>query len=563
MRRLGHVMTSVAMVIVLAPAGPGALAQVPSRCSGLRPLRPADTAARPYQSEGWPGRAYGALQEGVRSAAADDACAYQSECRPGGPYGALKTVLAADPIEASIREVRKAVNAQRDGSHLSRLFSLRQLRDPALRALLLPLAEHPQWQVQVHAILGLAEIDPDGHVDPALILRVGARAQEQVIANALDLELIGVEQIRMLAAAKYMAPLPQVLLVGELVLLGEPVDLERLAALATSADVRIAGLASCLAAQLGDAAALGAYESRLESLGRRDRNRHVLWLLPAIRQYRLGRTLPWVLQLLSEPDLEPEVAYAALLTVLQLDTRTGLEHWKQLLGPSPSHRRRVRYGLLLLVSGAEIPAAAYDPLAPDEPLIEAMVRTGKALAGGSDVAEALTHLVDLGHGKTSEWALGATRDLDDDQAARVYLHLIDRVEGDRRSQGQRVSQAITATSRLFELNPQLVLERLTAAEDDGLTQQAILLGLFDSRSPAAGQAAQLVKRIGAGRADSLALTLIAKHAASLDPDELRDLALIAQGGGRLSAVLQVQAAWLYLRHTQSIDRAVAQIFGGA
>ncbi|MCH6551676.1 MAG: hypothetical protein IH804_06650, partial [Planctomycetes bacterium] len=65
MRRLGHVMTSVAMVIVLAPAGPGALAQVPSGCSGLRPLRPADTAARPYQSEGRPGRAYGALQEGV------------------------------------------------------------------------------------------------------------------------------------------------------------------------------------------------------------------------------------------------------------------------------------------------------------------------------------------------------------------------------------------------------------------------------------------------------------------------------------------------------------------
>ena len=60
-------------------------------CSGLRPLRPADIAARPYQSEGWPGRAYGALKEGNRSAAADEsAAAYQSECGPGGPYGALK-----------------------------------------------------------------------------------------------------------------------------------------------------------------------------------------------------------------------------------------------------------------------------------------------------------------------------------------------------------------------------------------------------------------------------------------------------------------------------------------
>ena len=43
------------------PAG-AALEQVHSRCSGWRPLGPADTAARPYQSEGWPGRAYGALE---------------------------------------------------------------------------------------------------------------------------------------------------------------------------------------------------------------------------------------------------------------------------------------------------------------------------------------------------------------------------------------------------------------------------------------------------------------------------------------------------------------------
>ena len=60
--------------------------QVPSTGSGSRPLRPAVTAARPYQRE--PG---GALEQGARSAAADDASAHQSERRPGGPYGALET----------------------------------------------------------------------------------------------------------------------------------------------------------------------------------------------------------------------------------------------------------------------------------------------------------------------------------------------------------------------------------------------------------------------------------------------------------------------------------------
>ncbi len=38
----------------------GLLEQVASRSSGWRPLRSADIAARPYASEGWPGRAYGA-----------------------------------------------------------------------------------------------------------------------------------------------------------------------------------------------------------------------------------------------------------------------------------------------------------------------------------------------------------------------------------------------------------------------------------------------------------------------------------------------------------------------
>ncbi len=49
------------------------LYQVPSRCSDSRPLRPADTAARPYQSE----------------------------CAAGGRYGALETTLGAVAVATS------------------------------------------------------------------------------------------------------------------------------------------------------------------------------------------------------------------------------------------------------------------------------------------------------------------------------------------------------------------------------------------------------------------------------------------------------------------------------
>jgi len=88
---------------------------------------------------------------------------------------------------------------------------------------------------------------------------------------------------------------------------------------------------------------------------------------------------------------------------------------------------------------------------------------------------------------------------------------------------------------------------------------AILLGLFDSRAPAAGKAARRVKRIGYGRADSMALILIAKHTDRLSEKELQDLGVIASGG-RVSAVLQAQAGWLYLKHAGRLEHTLAVIF---
>ena len=116
-----------------------------------------------------------------------------------------------------------------------------------------------------------------------------------------------------------------------------------------------------------------------------------------------------------------------------------------------------------------------------------------------------------------------------------------------------------AAARLFEINPQAVIDRLVTADDDSLMQQAILLGLFDSRAPAAGKAARRVKRIGYGRADSMALILIAKHTDRLSAKELQDLGVIASGG-RVSAVLQAQAGWLYLKHAGRLEQTLAVIF---
>ena len=89
-----------------------------------------------------------------------------------GPAVLAMAVVAAPPdrsVDASIRHLRSAVLPPTDGGQPVLLASLRQLRDPRMRSFLLQLAPHGEPRAQVHAILGLAEIDPSGHVDPWLI----------------------------------------------------------------------------------------------------------------------------------------------------------------------------------------------------------------------------------------------------------------------------------------------------------------------------------------------------------------------------------------------------------
>ncbi|MDY7110639.1 MAG: hypothetical protein SYC29_18555 [Planctomycetota bacterium] len=468
-----------------------------------------------------------------------------------------------DFFDASVRHLRRTVTAQRDGSHLPRLFALRQLHDPTLEPLFYQLAHHEEWQVQVHAVLGLAEIDPQQRIDPWLVTQTDSRAHEHLIANAVDMELIGTGEIRQLLDWEELQAVPRLLLTGELLLAGEPIERETLTRLAASANDRVSCLASILLTRLGDESALSVCAERLDALPARDRRRHLLWILEAIRQYEVIAAVPWTAELLQRPGLDEDVVDRALFAMLALDPERGLPRWRARLGRNPSYRDQVRYGMLLLAAGTQIPPAAYARLSSEEELARRIAATGIALSSGEDPSEALIALLDLGHLKTAAWAMETLRELPDEQAIPVYEHLIDSAQGARIGRSERNARAVEATARLFEIAPGRVTRRLMQAPDDSPEQEVLLLGLFDSRSSAAGSAAAQVRRIGAGRADSLALLLIARHTESLPEDELRQLGMIAAGGGRVSEGLQVQAAWLYLKLTNRIDQALGRVFDDA
>lgn len=469
---------------------------------------------------------------------------------------------APEFFAACTRHLQRTVVARRDGSHLARLFALRQLHDPSLRPLLHKVAQSGAWQIRVHGILGLAEIEDPSRIDPWLLSQIEPGPRQRLLANAIDMKLLGPEQMRQLVTSADLDPMSRLLLIGELLLGGDEIDREIVNRLAGSPQQRIAGLASMILAQLGDPSTFSAYRDRIAVMPRRDRQGHLRWLLDAVRQYELTALLPWALGLVEDEDADQSdhVRYWAVYTVLALDPEGGLATWSGALGDEPAYRERIRFGMLLLAAGPRVPAGAYERVAGEEDLSRAIALVGRAISTGADVAPAMIALFDLGHLRTAQWAMGALRDLPDEQAGRVYAHLIESVDRSGTGRSERIARAVVATSRLVDIDADAVLTRLARVEDDSLAQEVLLLGLFDARSGAVEAAVRDVRRIGAGRADSLALLLLARHSATLSGEDLAALGRIAAGGGRVSTGLQTQAAWLYLKHTGSIDRALSHIF---
>jgi len=480
------------------------------------------------------------------------------------------TTTAADAatfFDASVRHMRRAVTAQSDGSHLARLFALRQLCDATLEPLFRRIAQHEPWPVQVHAILGLAEIavtDTGSHIDPWLVRQVDTSAQQMLIASALDMGLAGREQIQELLAWDELDSQSRLMLIGELMLDGvaaaDTVDRSSVAKLAGSSHREIAGMASMLLAQLGDAAPFSAHADQLATLPNRDRNRHLLWMLEIVRQFELTVMEDWVRQTIETPGVDRDVKYWGVYTVLTLDAREGAALWERHLGSDPGYGQQVRYGMLALAAGKEVPVRVYDRLDSKEALVRRMVDVGRAMSEGRNLMGPLIALIDLGHAKTATWAMQTLEELPPAESGPVYQHIIENFEREQDGQAERNAAAIEATTNLFEADPNAVLGRLQAVPDDSVSQEVILLGLFETRSAAAGRAAAGLRRIGAGRADSLALLLMARHGEPLSDDDIRSLGRIAAGGGRVSIGLQAQAAWLYLKRSGEIDRALLAIF---
>lgn len=491
-----------------------------------------------------------------------------------GPLFVLACAAAVSPThaqstehtDACIAHIRAAITPQRSGSHLPLLFSLRQLGDPSLVPFFEKLVDHPDWQVQVHAVLGLAEIHPNGLVDQRLLSRIAPSAQDAVIASAIDLRLLDLDQMTKLLAIEDLSELSRLMLHAESNLMLREIDRDDVRRFVDHDDLRVAGLASLLLAQSGEPAAFASFQSRYTQAGPRTQNIVLPWLLDAIRQYRLTVASDWLRSHLRSSNIPQRDRQYVVLAAFEIDPVGNLDLWREHLGESPTYAQRVRAGFILLAAARDAPTAAFDDLLrnnSNDELLVRMAAAGRALTNGNNAGQALIDLIDLGHPRTTEWVMSVLKDDEGPAAQRVYRHIIEQVQRDgqtRGGQAERVGLAVTATARLFSMDPEWVSSKLLDKDTDLVLQQALLLGMFESDSHLAANAAAALNVIGVGREASLRTLLIAKHVDSLDRHTLRQLGVVAAGGGRVSDVLRAQAAWLYLKHSGQIDAALQQLF---
>jgi hypothetical protein len=475
--------------------------------------------------------------------------------------GGMLGLQRVDAYEASIRTLRRAVTFRNDGSHHAMLVSLRNLHDPALKPLFHRLAAADHWSIQIDGILGLAELEPTPRIDPFLVARLkSADDRTLIIKYALNAELIDLAQLQEMLEWKDLQPLPRALLLAASSMMGRTPDPEQVAPLTEESDDAIAGLAACILRQGGDAKALETFATRLEGLNERQRSDALFELFRAIEQFRLDQCADFVVSHLQRADLEPAVVEAGLIALLALKPDAGVPLWEEKLGPDAGQSKRVRYGLLLLNAAAKVPPATFDRIRNGDRLLDRMADAGRAIAAREDVSDPLYALLELGHAATSAWAMSHAAKLPADAAAPFYLRIVDHLQNAESDRASIANLMIDAASRLIELDPEAIIERMARLPDDGLVQEALLLGLLNSRSPRGADAAARVKRLGAGRADSMALLLIARHAPTLAAQDLEQLGRIAAGGGRVDETLQAQAAWLYLRHSKKTEEALTTLF---
>ena len=475
------------------------------------------------------------------------------------------STFSSDHVDAAIRQFQYSTSHQRSGQHLLNIAALRNLRDADLKPLFFHFAQHTDWFVQVHAVLGLAELSDEGTIDPWLVQQISPDARENLIQQALQDGLIQSEQIDALLKWPLLESSPRLMLLAERKQLGDVIDKAVLIELARTTDVGVAMFAALLSEDVG---LIDEVTRQLRRASGNDRDRALQRILELIRQYKLEASSPWLQSVLEDAAISLSVneRYWVLFTLLDIDKENGLVLWEHAFPTEPNKLQQVEYLLVLLQANITPTEKMIKRLEIDlnDPLVGLIAKAGAInkppLEVTSEDVQALVALIERGHRKSTEWAFKAAKNLHAEYAAPFYAALSRIPEN---ASLRRKEAASRAFSELIEIDPEEAWTILHETEDDSNQQEYLLYAMLRttnefSTNETVREAAKL-KRIGVNNADVMTLLLIARGNEPLPEIDQTYLGIIAAGGSKVSKTLETQAAWLYLKKMGLADKAVAAV----
>lgn len=469
-----------------------------------------------------------------------------------------------DPFETVLRTLKEGMLSANEGQQHATVVALRQLRDPSMKPLLEALVSSDRWAMRVDGVLGLAELAPNGKVDLAMLERLpGERDRDAAISAVLSLKLAESSQLKQMLTWIDLPSSQRVLIAGELRRLGESPDAALLARLAGSKTPEVAAFASAILLDMKspDAATLSAAaRAQIAALPTASRSAAVAQVAEACAADGLAAAGPFVAELLRLPELAEEARMRGLGSLLTFSPSDAYPLLATAITADPSQGSLLRHAAVLLASGARAPADVWTRFANGDALLQDVVDAGKALAAGDDKA-AYAKLVGLERRVILRAALDGARRIGEGAERAFALECLALVLKPGPTPPQLSETLLMALFRLAEIAPGELRAPLATDGLDEPTREAFLMALSNAGSREAAEVARTAKgktsRLGEGQI----AVLTARNAASLTPQELDELMLVAGGAVKVALPVRQQAAWLWLKHAKKTAEATAALQG--
>lgn len=489
-----------------------------------------------------------------------------------GPTTRAQALSGGDEqFERAVRLIQQATRARPDGEHLLLIRGLRQLHDPQLRPFFATLCQSDNPFIQVHAILETAYLSKTKRIDPwklGKLKRVELR--RGALAEAISQDFVGVEELRAILEWSDLDDSTESVALTMLVAKGENVDTDKLRKLMDDSDSPIVR-ARCAMALIhqgkedGTSDALGS----LSDLPRSIREEAIGSLLSLIRNDHLNGMQPWIEQLLKQDDISVTLRLMIISVLFDLEPQIGRAAWKETYNTSAGLANKLRCALLLLSSAENVQPQDFAPIENESfGLLAAIGQAGAAVASGSPATEECLALLKFNHPLSAAWVLSharTMRETDPEAAMELFSALIKGTMEDGPSIEERLELAVRSSAALTKFNAARLRKLLneSAERQRRLTQEAILAGAWQSQSAKALELIDGISEWMSTRAGSIALLIKAEYAevGTFSNDDLQRLSFVFGGAGHVSPGYQVQAAWLYLRHTGQEGAALASVLG--